>query len=233
MTDQPDAPRTPLPTSTARYGRLDGSSAPPEQPELFPGERALARTRAGSREEMRVIRRHYNWVNMVIALLACGALVAVALMLAPRPEGDPTREVDYTQVAQSAQPMAAFPLAVPDIPEGWHANSATFGESGPAAVPTWYVSWVNEEQERWLSLRQVAADAPESWSAAHLEEYATTGESELGGVQFTRYERTGGSGHALVGSAEGTNLLIMGSAPWEQVEAIAEEALTSQGDAAG
>ncbi|GAA2086443.1 MULTISPECIES: DUF4245 family protein [Brevibacterium] len=231
MTDQHDDARTPLPTSTARYGTLDGPSVPQEGPELFPGERAIARTKAGSREEMRTIRRHYNWVNMVIALLACAAVVAVALMFAPQPQGDPTREVDYMEVAATAQPTADFPLAAPAVPEGWHSNTATFGEDGSAAVPTWYISWVNEEEDLWLSLRQVGAEAPETWSDGALEGYAHTGESALAGVQFARYEAVDGPGHALLGEAEGTQLLVTGSTSWEQVETTVEDALASLGDA--
>ena len=179
MNDQQHATPPPLPSSTARYGGLGGTEQPREEPELFPGEKALARTKAGSRDEMRVIRRHYNWVNMAMALLACLVLVLAALALAPRPEGDITREVEYEAVAQNVQQEAGFDLAVPGMPDGWHANAASFGESGTPAVETWYVSWVDGD-DGWASLRQTdAEETPDAWAESYLEEFAETGESDL------------------------------------------------------
>lgn len=229
MNDQQHATPPPLPSSTARYGGLAGPERPHEEPELFPGEKALARTKAGSREEMRVIRRHYNWVNMAIALLACLVLVLAALALAPRPEGDITREVDYGAVAQNVQPEAGFDLAVPGMPEGWHANAASFGEGGTPPVETWYVSWVDGD-DGWASLRQTdAEETPDAWAESYLEEFAETGESELAGTAFTRFEGTDSSDKALLGEADGTVLLLVGAGEWGPLEEYAAESVQAIG----
>jgi len=228
--DQQRDTRPPLPSSTARYGALEGPEATQEAPELFPGEKALARTKAGSRDEMRVLRRHYNWVNMVIALVACLALVLAALALAPRPEGDITREVDYGEVARTVQPDAAFGLAVPPLPEGWEANAASFGQQGTPAADTWYVSWVDGD-DGWASLRQADADdTPDAWAESFLEEFAETGESELGGADFTRFEGTSSSDMALLGEADGTILLLVGEGEWGPLEEFAAGSVQTIGD---
>lgn len=230
VNDQQHAPQPPLPSSTARYGGLEGPDQPHDSPELFPGEKALSRTRAGSREEMRVLRRHYNWVNMVVALVACLVLVLAALALAPRPSGDITREVEYWTVAENAQPAADFDLSVPDLPEGWHSNAASFDHEGTPAVETWYVSLVADDDEGWMSLRQTdAEETPEAWAESYLEEFAETGESDLSGTTFTRFEGVGSSDNALLGHADGTVLLLIGSGDWAQLEAWAEAASQSVG----
>lgn len=230
MNDQQHAPQPPLPSSTARYGGLEGPEPEQGAPELFPGEKALARTKAGSRDEMRVLRRHYNWVNMVVALVACLVLVLAALALAPRPSGDITREVEYWTVAENAQPAADFELSVPDMPEGWHSNSASFDHDGTPSAETWYVSLVSDDDQGWMSLRQTdAEETPEAWAESHLEDFAETGESELGGTSFTRFEGVGSSDNALLGESDGTLLLLIGSGDWAQLEAWAGDAAQSVG----
>lgn len=230
MNDQQHAPRPSLPSSTARYGGLEGSVQPSDAPELFPGEKALARTKAGSRDEMRVLRRHYNWVNMVIALAACLVLVLAALALAPRPAGDITREVEYHTVAENVQPAAPFALTVPSLPEGWHANAASFDSEGRPAAETWYVSWVADNDESWVSLRQTeAAEISDAWAESYLDDFAETGESSLGGSDFTRFEGVGSSDKALLGEADGTRLLLIGSGQWADLEMFAEASAQSVG----
>lgn len=227
MNQQHD-PRPQLPSSTARYGGLDHGEAPDDGPELFPGEKALSRTKAGSREEMRVLRRHYNWVNMVAALVGCLALVLVALALAPRPQGDITRDVEYAAVAETVQPDVPFTLAVPAEQDGWHANAAALRHEGTPAAETWYVSLVADDDSGWMQLRQVEAEeTPESWTESHLEGFALTGDSELEGVRFDRHSATDGKDIALVGEVDGTRLLLAGSGQWEALEQLARDAVTS------
>lgn len=230
MNDQQHASQPPLPSSTARYGGLEGPDREQETPELFPGEKALSRTTAGSREEMRVLRRHYNWVNMVVALVACLVLVLAALALAPRPSGDITREIEYQTVAENAQPAAEFELSVPDMPEGWHSNSASFDHQGTPAVETWYVSLVSDDDKGWMSLRQTDANGtPDAWAESYLEDFAETGESELGETSFARFEGVETSDKALLGESDGTLLLLIGSGDWGQLEAWAGDAAQSVG----
>jgi len=228
VNDQKHDPRPELPSATARYGGLEGAEAQQEGPELFPGEKALARTKAGSREEMRVLRRHYNWVNMVIALVACFVLVGAALMLAPRPTGDLARDVDHAAIAETAQGSAPFVLSVPELPQGWHANAASLREDGTPPAETWYVAAVDAEADEWMDLRQVEADeVPEAWADLQLEDFAVTGESDLDGVTFERYAATSGSDIALLGDVEGTRLLLKGSGEWSSLEALATGAVAS------
>ena len=44
--------------------------------------------------KMRFLRKNSNWVNMIIAILACPAVVAVVLLIAPQPEVELQRVVD-------------------------------------------------------------------------------------------------------------------------------------------
>src|SRR5699024_8876726 len=64
----------------------------------------------GSREEMRFLRRNSNWVNMIIAILACLAVVVGILFIAPQPEVDSERVVDYQGIAEQSEGNADFDL---------------------------------------------------------------------------------------------------------------------------
>lgn len=198
----------------------------PEEPELFPGERELAKTQPGSREEMRVMRRHYNWVNMVIALAACMALVLAALMFAPRPKGTEVRDIDYREVAASAQQRAEFPLVVPDLSEEWKANAASFDPQGSPAVDTWYISLVGPD-DAWVAVNQSAGD--ERWAESFVDEMAQVGTQDVDGVEFTTWEGDKGL-QAMVGPGpEGTETVYLGRAPWDVFAEVASAAAESVG----
>ncbi len=174
----------------------------------------------GSREEMRRIRMSSNWVNMVIALGVCLAVVLVAFAFVPRPEMELTREVDYVGMAESAQTSADFTLAVPALPEGWTSNEANLEPMGTPAVETWYVSWVGPERE-WMSLRQ--SQGNDNWVRSMVtDELSESGTREIAGQTFTAYENSRGD-QALVGEVDGTTVVLKGTAAWETYDRFVTE----------
>lgn len=174
----------------------------------------------GSREEMRRIRMSSNWVNMVIALGVCLAVVLVALAFVPRPATELTREVDYVGMAESAQGSADFTLAVPALPEGWTSNEANLEPMGTPAEETWYVSWVGPERE-WISLRQ--SQGGENWVRSMVtDELAEVGTRDVSGQTFTAYENSRGE-QALVGPVGDTTVVLKGTAAWETYDHFAAE----------
>ncbi|WP_236865953.1 DUF4245 domain-containing protein [Brevibacterium daeguense] len=178
------------------------------------------RVQPGSRDEMRQLRTGANWVNMAIALGACLIVVLAALAFVPRPETELTREIDYVGVAQSAQQDAEFRLAVPELPEGWVSNEASFRPMGSPESETWYVSWVGPERG-WVSLRQSQGD--ENWVKSMLDEdMLQTGARDIAGESFATYEDSGAR-QALVGEVGETTLVLKGTAPWETFDQFASQ----------
>lgn len=174
----------------------------------------------GSREEMRQIRMSSNWVNMAIALGVCLAAVLVAFAFVPEPANELEREVDYVGMAESAQTSSDFPLAVPELPEGWVSNEVNFEPMGTPAVDTWYVSWVGPERE-WMSLRQSRGN--ENWVRSMVtDELAEIGTRDVSGQTFTAYENSRGE-QALVGPVGDTTVVLKGTAAWETYDHFAAE----------
>ena len=138
----------------------------------------------GSREEMRVLRKNSNWVNMVIAILACLAVVIGILFLAPQPEVDSERVVDYQGIAEQSQDSADFTLIVPQIPRGWTSNEATFDRLGDSEYTSWYMSFIGTD-DQWVSIEQAAAS--ENWAKKKTDGAAAAEKVTVGGADFQIY----------------------------------------------
>ncbi len=133
---------------------------------------------------MRVLRKNSNWVNMLIAILACFAVVGGALLLAPQPEVDAERVVDYQEIAEQAQSNADFTLVVPQIPEGWKSNEASLGRVGESEYTSWYMSFIGDERQ-WVSIEQAAAS--EKWAENQVGDAVPAETATVGGRQFQVY----------------------------------------------
>jgi hypothetical protein len=138
----------------------------------------------GSREEMRFLRKNSNWVNMVIAILACLAVVIGILFLAPQPEVDSERVVDYQGIAEQSQESADFKLIVPQIPRGWTSNEATFDRLSDSEYTSWYMSFIGTD-DQWVSIEQ--AKASENWAKKKTEDAAAAEKVTVGGADFQIY----------------------------------------------
>ena len=126
----------------------------------------------GSREEMRFLRKNSNWVNMIIAILACLAVAVGILFLAPQPEVDSERVVDYQGIAEQSQGNAEFDLIVPQIPRGWTSNEATLDRVGDSEFTSWYMSFIGPD-DQWVSIEQ--AEASTRGALAHFDGTVLTG----------------------------------------------------------
>lgn len=174
----------------------------------------------GSREEMRFLRKHSNWVNMVIAILACLGVVVVALLMAPQPEVDSERVVDYKAVAESAQANVDFPLIVPTIPKGWKSNEATFDRVSDSETLSWYVSFLGEQQQ-WVSIEQ--ARASEHWVTMRLGDDAVSAETvDVSGVTFQIY-RADATREYWVASKGDVYVIIKATATPETIDYFARQ----------
>ncbi|SMX89754.1 DUF4245 domain-containing protein [Brevibacterium linens] len=138
----------------------------------------------GSREEMRFLRKNSNWVNMVIAILACLAVAIGILFLAPQPEVDSERVVDYQGIAEQSQGNADFDLIVPQIPRGWTSNEASLDRVGDSEYTSWYMSFIGPE-DQWVSIEQ--AEASENWAKRKTDEAVAAEKVTVGGADFQIY----------------------------------------------
>ncbi|WP_309136025.1 DUF4245 domain-containing protein [Brevibacterium oceani] len=138
----------------------------------------------GSREEMRFLRKNSNWVNMVIAILACLAVAVGILFIAPQPEVDSERVVDYQGIAEQSEGNADFDLIVPQIPQGWSANEATLDRLNDSEFLSWYMSFIGTD-DQWVSIEQSKASA--NWAKNKTDDAVAAEKVTVGGADFQIY----------------------------------------------
>src|ERR1051325_9101375 len=69
-------------------------------------------------------RSNQTTLNLVLALLASLAVVALIFLVVVRPQSVEREPVDWAANARDAQSEFDVPLAAPSLPEGWTANRA-------------------------------------------------------------------------------------------------------------
>lgn len=173
----------------------------------------------GSREEMRFLRKNSNWVNMIIAILACLAVVVVILLIAPQPNVDSERVVDYQAVAEQSQDSADFDLIVPQIPTGWTSNEASLDRIGDSDTTSWYMSFIGTQQQ-WVSVEQ--AKASERWAKKKVGDAVAAETVKAGGSEFQIY-RTEDAKEYWTTSKGGVSVVITAIATPDTINGFAEQ----------
>lgn len=173
-------------------------------------------------------RQHQTLFNLVIALLACLAVVAVLVLLVVRPEAAPREPVDYRTLALQAD--APIPLAAPELPDGWYSNSAIYSEKSADGVANWYVGFITPT-DQFIALRQ-GIDANPTWLAQELDGMRTTGSTTIDGVEWSGYDHraakdAGNHAFAMSTVAARSTFVLYGTASSAEFEFLAEQLATT------
>ncbi|MCS5734238.1 DUF4245 domain-containing protein [Herbiconiux daphne] len=197
-------------------------------------------TAARKAEQSRLYRDRKTLRNLLYALLVCVALVAAIIFIVPRNDSSMLQDVDYRQVAASAQSSMPVPLAVPDLPEGWSSNAAELRTATTDDVTSWYIGLISPEKE-YVGVTQ-ALDANPSWVSQQVAEGIPSGATDIDGVRWTIYDnRSGASGNDDVGNVEyaltteagRSTYIVFGTAEAGEIEAVAaslSQNVLAQGD---
>lgn len=181
-------------------------------------------TAARKAEASRVYRSSQNTRNLVAALLATLAVVAVIVFAVPRgtpPEREP---IDVAAVAERIGDAEARAVIAPALPDGWVVNSARI--DGDSSVRTWTIVYApaGEDDRGFLRVAQ-GFDADEAWPARVLSGAAPVDTASIDGVVWDRYEldptRTGNISVALATTAGSDTILIYGAADAALLEEVA------------
>lgn len=176
----------------------------------------------------RTRRQNQNFFNLVIALLASLAVVAVLVLVVVRPDAAPREPVDYRSL--SLQAGAPVPLAAPELPDGWSSNSAIYNGSPTDGVANWYVGFITPD-EQFIAVRQ-GIDANPTWAANELEGMRTTGSTTIDGIEWSVYDRRGAKdagNHAFAMStvAARSTFILYGTASPEEFTLLAKQLTTT------
>ena len=170
-------------------------------------------------------RQRQTVTNLVLALGASLLVVLALVLLVPRSEAPIERDIDVAAVAEQAQVVSDDPLAVPELPEGWHANAAELRTSNVDGVTAWYAGYVTPSGE-YTGMYQ-GLDANPTWAAGLLARTIATGTTTIDGVEWTVYDNrdagddVGNARYGLMTEAGGSTFVLLGTAPPEEFEELA------------
>jgi hypothetical protein len=171
-------------------------------------------TAARKAASSRAYRSSQTFRNLIAALIATVAVVAVVYLGVPRgtpPEHEPA---DVPSAAAAVEASLGRTVLVPDLPADWRANSARV-ENG-----AWRV--VYAPATGFVTVAQ-GLDAAADWPASVLGPYAPTGTTTVEGLTWDVYEIPGDGavGYALATPAGRDTVLIYGSMTAETAETAA------------
>ncbi|MFB2556559.1 DUF4245 domain-containing protein [Herbiconiux liangxiaofengii] len=183
-------------------------------------------TAARKAEQSRLYRDRKTLRNLLYALLVSVGLVAAIIIVVPRPEQSMLADVDYRQVAVSAQASMPVPLAVPDLPAEWTSNAAELRSGTADGVVSWYIGLISPT-DQYVGLSQ-AIDANPTWLADQVARGLASGVVTLDGVEWTVYDNrarttdeVGNAEYALTAESGASTYVVFGSADPDEIEQVA------------
>lgn len=195
-------------------------------------------TAARKAESSRVYRSSQNVRNLVAALLATLAVVAVIVFAVPRGTAPAREPIDVAAIAGDLARTQDRIVIAPEMSEDWVVNSARLQASEGVEGFAIVFAPAGEDQRGFLRFAQ-GFDADPSWAARMFAGAAPQRSVTIDGITWDRYEldpeRTGNISVALATSAGTDTVLIYGVAGdaaledaarsvTEQVTALREEA---------
>ncbi|WP_156726278.1 DUF4245 domain-containing protein [Streptomyces apocyni] len=155
--------------------------------------------------------------DMVLSMVAIGAVVAVIYVFLPRDESqDPLERKNYTVELATAQRATSYPVVAPEgLSDDWKATSVRFKAVDDQA---WHLGFLSPERE-YVGIEQSVA-TPRKFidNVTHgAEETART--ERIGGEDWKRYE--GPKYDALVYEGDGYTTVVTGTAPFEDLTKVA------------
>ena len=198
-----------------RKPRVVAELGRPETP-----EETAARKAAASRRH----RENQTFTNLIVATIACLAVVLVMVLVVVRPGLPPREPVDVAAAAAAAQGTVDAPLIAPQLPEGFASNAAEI-RTGGDGVTTWYAGYVTPAQQ-FVSFTQ-AIDANPTWLQGAVEEAPPTGERSIGGLTWTEHDQRdaedpGNFAYVLTTEHDASTVVIAGTAADDEIQTFAE-----------
>lgn len=178
-------------------------------------------------ESSRVYRSSQTFRNLIAALLATLAVMAVVIFAVPRGEPVATREVDVAAVAEVVASGYDRTVIVPEVPSSWRVNGASM--SGDAE-PAWTIVYV-PQATGYLRISQ-GFDVDAQWESRVLSGASPDGVVNIAGIEWNRYEfsnpQTASSVSFALGTDAGTDRVLIYGSTDAATATVAAEGLADQ-----
>lgn len=181
-------------------------------------------TAARKAEFSKTYRASQNFRNLIAALLATVAVVAIIIFGVPRGEPASEHKVDVAAIAQDVESTMNRPAIVPELDDFWRVNAAEL-QGGATVVWNITVAPAAEDERGFIRIAQ-AFDDDSSWAPQMLNGTAATDTTEIGGLDWDVYA-LGGDTKDNVSYAIGTQagddyILLYGSRSAASTAELAE-----------
>ncbi|MFJ6651970.1 DUF4245 family protein [Microbacterium sp. NPDC091313] len=179
-------------------------------------------TAARKAEFSRTYRASKTVRNLVAALLATLAIVAVVIFGVPRGQPAPQPTIDVASEASALADTLGRPVLVAQVPDDWRVNAATF-EDGE--ISQWVVAYAPPGESGFLNVAQ-GFDADEAWVTETVAGSRVTATTDIGGVSWDEYRiddpsRAGNVSYALATVAGSDRIIVYGDTSAETATAVA------------
>lgn len=174
-------------------------------------------------ESSRVYRSSQTFRNLIAALLATVAVVAIVVFAVPRGEAPERPPIDVARIAADVETSMQRPAVVPEIDGTWRVNAAEL-QGGSPTVWNITLAPAAEDERGFIRVAQ-AFSTDVSWAPQVLNGMAPTGTTTIDGQQWDVFD-LGSRGAANVTYALGIQagpdyLLLYGSRSAESTAELA------------
>ena len=184
-------------------------------------QEAAARKAEASRNH----RARQTVSNLVYALIATLALVAVIVLVVPKSAPTEQTHVNYAAVAAQGQGTEPDRLVSPKLPKSWTSNSAELKTGSADQIDSWYIGLITPSQQ-YIGLTQ-GFKANDTWTANLLENSTGTGAVTIDGIRWTVYNNrnssrdVGNVEYALSTQAGDSTYVLLGTAKTAEFDTLA------------
>ncbi|MCD5352248.1 DUF4245 domain-containing protein [Kineosporia mesophila] len=126
--------------------------------------------------------------DMIISMAVIVGIVLVLLLLVPRPNQIPTRDINVASAALGAQPSVGFTPVQPDVPQGWTPRAAGLETGTTNNIATWQLTYTTPSGT-YAGVQQ-AQNVTEAWESRQVTDGKETGTETIGGVEWVVRSRT-------------------------------------------
>lgn len=184
-------------------------------------------TAARKAESSRIYRSSQTFRNLLAALLATLAVVAVIAFGVPRGDPTATAAIDVADEAAATAEAYGRTVIAPEVPSDWLVNSAKIDGDDVTAFTIVYVP----DDTSYLRVSQ-AFDPDAAWVSRTLSGATPDGTVTIDGIDWDRYEITSAAvkddvSYALAATAGTDQVLIYGTAD-PDTAAVAAAAVADQ-----
>lgn len=147
-------------------------------------------------------------------------IVLLLLLIIPRPNQVPTRDINVDSAAVGAAGRLGFDPASPDLPTTWTARAAGLMAGTTDNIDTWQVTFTTPGGT-YAGIQQ-AQDVTPAWESRQVTDGKEAGTETVGGVEWVVRSRLDRGTTSLVHRGDnGITTVVTGTADPEQMNEFA------------